>query len=365
MSVTGVNDYSTSTVNQRAAEEKASGQNSIDFLTLLVAQLTNQDPLNPMEDADFTSQLAQLEQLEQTISLNKTMSTMSTQSKLQSATAMIGMEVTGVDSAGDSVTGTVLRASQSGDLVYLELSSGKKIEVSNVTKVTGSDSSLGSELAASSNAIGMWIEAGRDAANQEIKGIVEEVVVSDGQVMLKLYGGQAVSWSQVTNMRAPTESEAWYMLPDSVRNKIEAAGEMYGMAVTGQNDKGETVTGIVASVQLSSDYTQVYVVLFDGTTLNYDNLQGKATAPKAEDVIRDLVGLKATGLDEDGNTVSGIITGAEDREGGTAVLLDNGLYLYYDALRELAVPDEGDTADTAKDDEGAGEAAEAGETVEG
>ena len=31
------------------------------FMTLLITQIRNQDPLNPMENAEFTSQLAQME----------------------------------------------------------------------------------------------------------------------------------------------------------------------------------------------------------------------------------------------------------------------------------------------------------------
>ncbi len=40
------------------------------FLTMLVAQLKHQDPLNPMEGTDFTSQLAQFTSLEQMFNMN-------------------------------------------------------------------------------------------------------------------------------------------------------------------------------------------------------------------------------------------------------------------------------------------------------
>jgi len=55
----------------KSEAEKAAEMNKEQFLQLLVAQLQNQDPLNPMESTEFTSQLAQFSSLEQMIDVNK------------------------------------------------------------------------------------------------------------------------------------------------------------------------------------------------------------------------------------------------------------------------------------------------------
>jgi flagellar basal-body rod modification protein FlgD len=64
-----------STEKEKAQKDDALGMDS--FLTMLVAQLQNQDPLNPMEGSDFSAQLAQFSQLEQLINLNDVMETFS------------------------------------------------------------------------------------------------------------------------------------------------------------------------------------------------------------------------------------------------------------------------------------------------
>ena len=68
------------------------------FLTMLVAQLRNQDPLNPMEGTDFTAQLATFSGLEQQFSTNDKLESIleALQTKSQdNLIDFIGKEVTG------------------------------------------------------------------------------------------------------------------------------------------------------------------------------------------------------------------------------------------------------------------------------
>ncbi len=53
------------------AVSKTSEIGKTEFLNLLVAQLKNQDPMNPMDNQQFIAQLATFSSLEQLISINE------------------------------------------------------------------------------------------------------------------------------------------------------------------------------------------------------------------------------------------------------------------------------------------------------
>lgn len=93
----------TSTTSTQATQTTTMGKD--DFMKLLLAQLKNQDPLNPMSDTDFAAQLAQFSSLEQLTNLNTELQTQGvnqlTLGYAQSAN-MVGKEVTA--NSGNTVT---------------------------------------------------------------------------------------------------------------------------------------------------------------------------------------------------------------------------------------------------------------------
>jgi flagellar basal-body rod modification protein FlgD len=94
-------------------QTKSSGSSSLgkdDFLKILMTQLQNQDPLNPMQDQDFISQMATFSSLEQMTNLNSSMDNFvkaAQPNQFMQASSMIGKTVTYLDDQDNEMTAVV------------------------------------------------------------------------------------------------------------------------------------------------------------------------------------------------------------------------------------------------------------------
>jgi flagellar basal-body rod modification protein FlgD len=129
--VSGSSNNAASNALSTAVNNQFVSQNT--FLTLLLTQLKNQDPMNPQDSSQFVSQLAQFSSLEQMTEVSKKM-----ESVLEnSVVGMIGRTVTVADSTTQSgftqgqVTGIVYYAD--GPAVVVD---GKNYPLSSVQSVS-------------------------------------------------------------------------------------------------------------------------------------------------------------------------------------------------------------------------------------
>jgi len=78
-----------------------------DFLNLMIAELQNQDPLNPLDNADLIAQIGQIREVGATEQLTETLNSVLLGQNISSATNLIGADVTALNDKGQRVTGNV------------------------------------------------------------------------------------------------------------------------------------------------------------------------------------------------------------------------------------------------------------------
>lgn len=92
-----IESISASTQKTTTTESASDGLGKNDFLQLMIAQLQNQDPLDPADATEYTSQLCQYSSLEQLINANDNIETLTSSIESGSRTnaaSYIGREVT-------------------------------------------------------------------------------------------------------------------------------------------------------------------------------------------------------------------------------------------------------------------------------
>ena len=134
--------------------ESGAGPSQLDkdsFMTLLVAQLKNQDPLQPTDNQAFIAQLAQFSSLEEMQGVNENLVALAMLQEgnallgqLTNSSALIGKTVEYQGATGETTTGTVdaVKLVEGGVLLSIE---GEDVPLAQVRAVTAGEESGGDD----------------------------------------------------------------------------------------------------------------------------------------------------------------------------------------------------------------------------
>ncbi|MBB4040778.1 flagellar basal-body rod modification protein FlgD [Microvirga flocculans] len=120
-----VNSVTNALASQRSAASASPSTVSYDnFLKLLMAQLKNQDPTEPMKSTDYMAQLATFSQVEQAVKGNAKLDALLSSSALSQADSVIGRTVTTADG---KVTGKVDSVMITSEGAVAQLAGGARV----------------------------------------------------------------------------------------------------------------------------------------------------------------------------------------------------------------------------------------------
>ncbi len=117
----------------------SAGDQQMNYMTLLVTQLQNQNPLEPMDNSDMSAQLAQYSQLEQLENMNSSFSQLLASAQRTQASTLIGKTVSFTAKANDGTTqvmeGQVDGVTLDGDEDVLLQIGKQQVELADVTEI--------------------------------------------------------------------------------------------------------------------------------------------------------------------------------------------------------------------------------------
>ena len=276
--------------SEKAKKDDALGRDT--FLTMLVAQLQNQDPLNPLDGTDFSAQLAQFSQLEQLINLNDSMASMAkafSDNSEGDVVGLVGKQVTGnvdvmnVDEG--SVSGGFYNLSQPAEvMVTITDASGKTVKTlydgqqtagSHLISWDGTDDN-GKAVEDGSYKYSVMANTGSGYAQvpASLAGKVEGVTYNNGKAYLVVQGIlldpkslTAITDTQNQNNDTSVDSKLEYLGKTVTSNSpivLVEDGTVSGEDLSFNLEKQEDVTikvydafdELVRTITISSDDTQ-------------------------------------------------------------------------------------------------------------
>jgi flagellar hook assembly protein FlgD len=107
METGSINNATTPGATQRDNNDALRDLNMDEFLQLMITELQNQDPLNPLENAEILQQISQIREIGATSRLTETLDAVLLGQNLTSASSMIGKTVEALSDDAKNVRGVV------------------------------------------------------------------------------------------------------------------------------------------------------------------------------------------------------------------------------------------------------------------
>jgi flagellar basal-body rod modification protein FlgD len=105
-----------------------------DFITLLVTELQQQDPMEPMDNAQILQQVSQIRQIQSDTQLSDTMSSVALGQNVATASSLIDRQVLAMDDSGNPVVGTVKKVSIENGTVNVYVGD-KSVSLKNIAQI--------------------------------------------------------------------------------------------------------------------------------------------------------------------------------------------------------------------------------------
>lgn len=210
-----------STTESNTPTTLASGQQVLgkeDFLKLLVAQLSAQDPLNPMDSTEFTAQLAQFSALEQMTNVNSALQDLIKAQQAMGNSSMIGLIGKLVDVPGNAFEHTqgettnltyALNAESDSTKVNIFDAAGILVKTLNAPGAEGSNLVVWNGLDNQGNTVGSGIytfkiqantaEGKQVSATTFTSGLVTDVLFEDSAAFA-VVNGEKIPAEQITRV---------------------------------------------------------------------------------------------------------------------------------------------------------------------
>jgi flagellar basal-body rod modification protein FlgD len=130
----------SSAVNTSSSPNKISSDKfklkTDDFIKMMITQLQNQDPTDPVKNQDLLAQMSQIGQLQSSEDLQTSLKGLVLQNSLGSAGNLIGKMVQGLDTDGSQMQGLVTSVRVVDNEVSLELDNGQALQLARVTGIS-------------------------------------------------------------------------------------------------------------------------------------------------------------------------------------------------------------------------------------